>query len=158
MENEFWTQRIQNDEKQISIIQTHFPMETAHHSVTEYINGIQYVYACKCPQCLTLLPLKPKWSYTKSYGKERRFNNRFDECFNSPGKFSSPINCDYCRFSMCDVHIDNEEIVQNYQELIKTDSRNKFVYWKSKSRKRKERKQEQKLVCQLLAQHNLMQN
>ena len=127
MEDDFWNQRKEKNKD---------------HCVIEYKNGIQYVYACKCNQCLTpMTTLKP-------------------EVPSKPGKLSSADDCgdlscratddcEYCYFNDCDVHINERLVLYKNKDIPKSDNHDKTVHWKSKSNKRRVRKQEQALTRKL---------
>jgi hypothetical protein len=59
MEDDFWNRRMEENKDHGPL--GPMPGINTHHCVIEYKNGIQYVYACKCNQCLPpMITLKPK--------------------------------------------------------------------------------------------------
>jgi hypothetical protein len=89
MEDDFWNQRKE---------------ENKDHCVVEYKNGIQYVYACKCNQCLPpMTTLKPEVPI-------------------KPGKLSTD-DCEYCYFNDCNVHINERLVLYKNKDIPKSNKR-----------------------------------
>lgn len=122
MEIAFWKARnefVDNDCKQ-------------SHGAIEYINGVQYVYACNCSKCVVPDPFPGKkdllapWKYHHGH---------------IPG-------CYDCDDDNCDIH----DFI-----LSKTSvSHEKKKVWNSRSRRRTQRKKEQKILKKLLATQNII--
>ena len=146
MEDDFWNQRKE---------------ENKDHCVIEYKNGIQYVYACKCNQCLTpMTTLKPgklssaddcgDLSCTATDDCSDLSCTATDDC----GDLSCTAtdDCEYCYFNICDVHIDERLVLYKNKEIPNSDNYDKSMHWKTKSNKRRARKQEQALSRKLSTQ------